>query len=417
NEVLEKLRSMPIEPFTNFTISQTKNGPAVGSPLNVTLRAKDYEKLGTIVAEVKDQLSKIDGVVDLQDDRISSGLELRIKPRHETLARLNLDTQTVGLALRTALQGSVPTELTQDGDTFKLRIRYNDNNRATIAALNQTKIMERTQKLIPLSSLVDIIAEEGPKVRKHYNLKRSITITADVVPEKVTSLALNQKTKKIIDSVLATQSGVSVTYGGEQESTQESTQSLKTAMIVAVFGIFGVLVFLFGEILVSFLVLSCIPLGLVGVGWAFFLHQRPLSFLAMIGVVGLAGVVVNSAIVLVSYIKDLQREEKWDFEEILAVASAHRLRAVMVTSLTTVGGLFPTAYGIGGYDSILVPMTLALAWGLVSGTILTLIWVPCGYAIIDDLSKIPDRLKSFYLNRKKSLSTHSSENIKEFQDV
>jgi len=121
---------------------------------------------------------------------------------------------------------------------------------------------------------------------------------------------------------------------------------------------------------------------------AFFLHNKPLSFLALIGVVGLAGVVVNSAIVLVSYINDLRRQNpEWDLKESLAKASSHRLRAVAVTGLTTVGGLVPAAYGIGGHDRILAPMTLALAWGLVSATMLTLIWVPCGMALVDDAGK------------------------------
>lgn len=415
-EMLEKLRSIPVEPFEKLTFSQSRNGPAVGTPLDITLRAKDYNLLKKVVEEVKGKIEKIEGVVDLQDDMVSGGKELRIEPKHDILARLNLDTQTVGLALRSALQGSVPTELTQDGDVFKLRIRYGDRDRATVAALNRTKIMEKTQKLIPLSSLVKIHAEEGPNVRKHYNFKRSVSITADVVPEQITSLALNQKAQKIIEAALVSAPGVSVTFGGEQESTRESTQSLKTAMVIAVFGIFAVLVFLFGEFLTSFLVISCIPLGLVGVGWAFFLHQRPLSFLAMIGVVGLAGVVVNSAIVLVSFIKDLQKEGRSEFKEILAIASAHRLRAVMVTSLTTIGGLFPTAYGIGGYDPILVPMTLALAWGLVSGTLLTLIWVPCGYAIINDLTQVPIYIHNRFASKRKKQS-HSTHQTKGVTDV
>ncbi len=185
---------------------------------------------------------------------------------------------------------------------------------------------------------------------------------------------------------------VSVSYGGEAESTKESTSSLKNAMVIAVISIFAILVFLFHSYLISALVLTTIPLGLVGVSWAFFLHKKPLSFLALIGIVGLAGVVVNSAIVLISYVNDLKDTNEMSLHEALAKASSHRLRAVIVTSLTTVGGLFPTAYGWGGHDSILVPMTLALAWGLVSGTLLTLIWVPCGYAIINDLDQLFTRV-------------------------
>ena len=104
----------------------------------------------------------------------------------------------------------------------------------------------------------------------------------------------------------------------------------------------------------------------------------------MIGVIGLAGIIVNSGIVLISFIDQMRDEGKMSLHEILVRASGLRLRAVLVTSLTTVSGLIPTAYGIGGSDAMLVPMTMAMAWGLTSGTLLTLIWVPCAYAILED---------------------------------
>jgi len=113
----------------------------------------------------------------------------------------------------------------------------------------------------------------------------------------------------------------------------------------------------------------------------------------MIGVIGLAGIIVNSGIILISFIDQMKEEGKHSLNEILVKASGMRLRAVLVTSLTTISGLIPTAYGIGGQDAMLVPMTLAMAWGLTSGTILTLIWVPCAYAILEDwinlMAKLP----------------------------
>jgi multidrug efflux pump subunit AcrB len=112
----------------------------------------------------------------------------------------------------------------------------------------------------------------------------------------------------------------------------------------------------------------------------------------MIGVIGLGGIIVNSGIVLITFIDQLRKESSLPLNEVLVKASGLRLRAVVVSSLTTVSGLLPTAYGIGGSDAILIPMTMAMAWGLTSGTILTLVWVPCAYAIIEDLTTISKRL-------------------------
>ncbi|MCB9026286.1 MAG: efflux RND transporter permease subunit [Bdellovibrionaceae bacterium] len=391
-KILRKLRSINKGPFTKLVFEVAKGGPPVGQALSVTFRSRNYAELKNIVQTFKEEIKEIPGVVDIDDNEIRGGPEFKITPDYEAISRLKITTEGIGIAMRSALQGAFASELTDNGKDFKLRVRYDDKNRATLNALKNTFIMEPQGRLIPLSSIVKIEEHEGPSVRKHYNFKRSITVTSDVDVEKITSIQLNNKAREIYKELSLKYPTVTVNFGGEEESTKESTSSLKNAMIIAIVSIFAILVFLFHSYLVSLLVLTTIPLGLVGVSWAFFFHQKPLSFLALIGVVGLAGVVVNSAIVLISYTNDVIKDGKLSIHEALSVASSHRLRAVLVTSLTTVGGLFPTAYGWGGHDSILVPMTLALAWGLVSGTLLTLIWVPCGYAIIFDIDAFFKRL-------------------------
>ena len=149
-------------------------------------------------------------------------------------------------------------------------------------------------------------------------------------------------------------------------------------------GIFALLVFMFKSYLKPIIVLTTIPLGLLGFAIAFYLHGMPISFLALIGVIGLAGMIVNAGIVLISFIDQL-KNEGGDIVDVLVEASATRFRPVIVTALTTISGLLPTAYEIGGSDAILVPLTMAMAWGLTTGTILTLVWIPCAYAILEDM--------------------------------
>src|SRR5690606_12674131 len=187
--------------------------------------------------------------------------------------------------------------------------------------------------------------------------------------------------------------------GGVAESTNESMASLFNALILSLIGIFALMVFLFRSYLRPFIIMTTIPLGLLGFAIAFWLHGRPVSFLALIGIIGLGGIIVNSGIVLISFIDEMREEGKLPLEEILAKSSRLRLRAVMVTSLTTISGLIPTAYGIGGADAMLIPMTLAMAWGLTSGTILTLIWIPAAYAILEDWVSFMARVKAKILRR------------------
>jgi multidrug efflux pump subunit AcrB len=159
-------------------------------------------------------------------------------------------------------------------------------------------------------------------------------------------------------------------------------------VLLSIVGIFALLVLIFRSYLSPFIILSTIPLGLVGMSLAFYVHQRPVSFLAIIGIIGLGGIIVNSGIVLISFIEQMKKEGQKTMHEILVEASSIRLRAVIVTALTTVSGLFPTAYGIGGADEFIIPICLALAWGLTSGTILTIIWVPCAYGILEDMKRL-----------------------------
>jgi multidrug efflux pump subunit AcrB len=162
-------------------------------------------------------------------------------------------------------------------------------------------------------------------------------------------------------------------------------ESLANAMVLALVGIYAIMVYIFRSYLAPVLIMTTIPLGLLGMSISFWAHDKPVSFLAMIGVIGLAGIIVNNGIILIDFINQMRDEGKLALREILIKAPTIRLKPVMATSLTTMGGLFPTAYGVGGEDAMLVPLTMAMAWGLTTGTILTLVWIPSGYAIIEDM--------------------------------
>ncbi|MAF89870.1 MAG: hypothetical protein CL674_01255 [Bdellovibrionaceae bacterium] len=395
-QILKKLRGIDKGQFTKLSFEAQKNGPPVGAAMSLTFRSNYKAELKELVGKFQSEISKIEGVVDLETDVVRGGPEFRVIPNYQRIASMNINTNEVGTALRTALQGAIVSELTRDGDDFYIRVRYRDKERATMKSLKNTYIMDSaTRRLVPLYSIVDIKREEAPEVRKHFDMKTAITVTSNVEQDKITSIVLNKKAADIAQNLLKDYPRVSLVVGGEAESTKESISSLMQAMVLSALGIFGILVFLFRSFLRSFLVISTIPLGLIGVSISFFLHNRPLSFFALIGVVGLAGVIVNAAIVLVSYIDETLEEGKLSFQDALAQASTHRLRSVLVTGLTTVGGLMPSAYGIGGTDEVLVPMTLALSWGLISGTIVTLIWVPCGYAIIEDYMAVVWKVVGF----------------------
>lgn len=385
-ETLRKLKAIAKPAgLKSLTFEPIEAGPPVGKPLTVTMRSSDYNQLNQARDFMLSELRKLDGLVNLEDDEQATGREYLFDLNDEARAYAGMTVDSIGINLRTALEGSAAAKLTEFGKDFDLVVRFDESSRSTLADLRKTEVFTPKGNLIPLTSLGSFTEADAPKIKKKFDFKNSITITSEVDNVKQTSQTANKKAREIFSQISTKFPLVTPVFGGEEESTNESLQSLLIALILALFGIFATLVFTFSSYSNSFLVLSSIPLGLVGVFYSFTVIQRPLSFLAFIGVVGLTGVVINSAIILVDYIRELQtRNLNISLKELLVLASTKRLRAVLATGLTTVVGLLPSAFGWGGYDAILVDITLALSWGMIIGTVLTLIWIPAGFLILAD---------------------------------
>ena len=180
---------------------------------------------------------------------------------------------------------------------------------------------------------------------------------------------------------------VSFSYGGEAEKTQESVRSLLFAFVGGVVAIYLVLTLLFNSVSQPIIVLTAIPFGLIGVIWAFYFHDRPFSFMGLVGVIGLSGIVVNNSLMMVEFINKLVTDRTaggasfhpTDLIPDVVAGAARRLRPIVITTITTVTGLLPTAYGIGGSDPFLEPMVLAIAWGLILSTQISLFLIPAFY--------------------------------------
>ena len=388
-KVLEDLRQIDKEDLKKLRFGVVIPGPPPGKPLKLVIQSESREEIKKFINEIYSDIKGIPGILNLEvDPEQEVDKEYRVQLNRESLSRLGLDFSTVGQTLRTALEGHPVTELRDQGESFYIRVKYDEEELSSLTALERIHLKEPFNRLISLKQVAQVFEKTAEADRKRYNFQPALTLQAEVDEKKSTSIELNKAAKKIVEEKISKYPSISYKLIGQQEATQESLASLFNAMTIAVFAIFIILVALFRSFTLSFLILSCIPLGFIGVSFAFFLHQRPLSFFAMIGVVGLSGVVVNSAIILISYIERLRKENPGlSLKKVVAMASKLRLKPILITNLTTLGGLFPTAYGIAGYEPMLVPMTLALFWGLLTATLLTLVWIPCGFLIIAEIKE------------------------------
>ncbi|EQC51981.1 efflux RND transporter permease subunit [Bacteriovorax sp. DB6_IX] len=417
--VLEKLRTIKVPSIKQLTFEAQINGPPVGDAIEGTFRSNSSEDLTNIINEIMAELKNVDGIMDLKIDDVYGDQEVYLDIDYAKADQLGLDVNHIGQNIRAAVAGNLASTVTLDNKDVDLEVRYSKDQRSQVEDLLKIKVADNSGNLVPIANVAKIRVENGTPNIKRYDFKKSKTLLGNVDENKITSAIANAHLAKIYDKVKSKYPGVSLKFGGVAESTNESMESLASAGILASIGIFAILVFLFRSFLRPVIIMMTIPLGLLGLSIAFATpvlsgypdRARAISFLALIGIIGLAGIIVNSGIVLISFIDELREKGELDLHQILVKASGMRLRAVLVTSLTTISGLIPTAYGIGGTDAMLVPMTMGMAWGLTSGTILTLIFIPCAYAILEDLFTLVDRIKSKLSKGDSDAGKHSEESL------
>lgn len=384
--VLKRLRTITMEDVKRISFEAEANGPPVGDPLTVRLRSSVDSELEEVTQKLYEKVAGLEGIQDLRVNQQFSEPEVQVLVDTIKAQSLGVQLSDVGRTFQVGFSGVEVNDVNLNNREVDYFVKLRPEDRQNVEALKNMYVPNQFGKLISISKFATIKVAEAIPFVDRFDYKRTKTITANVDTAILTSVEANAFAKQEFDKLAPGYPSVSLLFGGEAERTAESMESLQNATNLAFLGIFVLLILVFNSFSRPLLVLSTIPLGLVGVSIAFFLQSLPISFLALIGVVGLSGIIVNSGIVLISFIEELKEKEPHKpIMQVLIESSVLRLRAVMITSLTTISGLIPTAYGIGGSDEFIRPMAMSISWGLVSGTLLTLIWVPCLYMVFQDV--------------------------------
>ena len=364
----------------NLQVDLIRGHPPTGKPVAIEIRGKDYDVLEKIGEEFKERLAKIKGVKNIDDDHELGKKEIHLKIDELTAAITGVSVENIALAVNTAFRGTAPTTIKKGTEEIDVRVRFDDSYHKNIQTINHIYVLNTMGQLIPIKPLVKFETKQGYVALNHIDADRSLIVLADIDEKTTTSAQVNKEIQKFMNQIIEKYPGYTVKLGGENKDTEESLESLRKALIVGVLINFLILSSLFGSILLPFTILMTIPFAIIGVILAFIAHGQPISFLALVGFVGLSGVIVNGAIVMIDFAQSLRKNNpNMSIEEVALNAGSMRLRAVILTTLTTVLGLLPTAYGIGGRDPFLVPLALAFAWGLMFSTLLTLFIIPVLY--------------------------------------
>ncbi|MCB0377718.1 MAG: efflux RND transporter permease subunit [Bdellovibrionales bacterium] len=390
-EIIEDIRGkVKVSDQLKVIFNQINPGPPVGAPVNVGVRGENYERIMLLVNEITDELKDYDGVKDLSHN-FSKGKEqliVRVNPK-ESLS-VGLSAATVGTSVMAAFEGVIATSIKSLDDEIDIRVtlpKAEQKGRAGIAGL---QVLNPFGKLVRLDQIADFESEQGIESYFHVNNKRQVNVNGEVDVTKTSATEVSNYIRGKVEEYRKKYPDLSLDFGGEDEDTKESLDSLKRAFILALVLIYFLLILTFQSFVWPLIIVLVIPIGAVSVAWALFFHGQPLSFMGMLGVVALAGVIVNNAIVFVDFVMK-EREEGIDGHQSIILAGQKRLRPILLTTLTTVCGILPTAYGIGGMDPFVVPIALSLGWGMFLGSGLASFFLPAFVAIFDDIRSLGRR--------------------------
>jgi multidrug efflux pump subunit AcrB len=382
--VVEDLRKKIPKPEAAVKIhfEVIKGGPPQGKPIAINILGKDFDTLRLISKDIKAMLAEIDGVTDIDDSEVLGKKEVKVLPRSEDLSRLGLSTQDVATTVRAAFAGIIATSNRNLDEDVGVRVRLKESQRDPLEQLKFLDVGNSMGNLIPVSRISDFVVGDSQLLIQHEKYKRVISVGAQVDLEKTTAQEATAIAMKKIKAITDQYPEYTIEFGGENEDTAESLGSLARAFVLAAIMILAILILTFGSLLQPILVLTAIPLGFSGTILGLFLHGKPISFMALLGIIALAGIIVNNSIIIIDfYNSSLKKTGNW--KESIIEASTRRLRPIILTSVTTVLGLAPTAYGIGGNDGFVAALALSLGWGLLLGSILTMLIFPALLGLLE----------------------------------
>lgn len=387
SEIIEEVRTKTddIPGFEKLEFSPIQTGPPQGKPVSVSIRGDDFDVLNEIAEKYKSYLSEQQGVRDITDNFESGKDEFRIKVRDKQAAIAGVSVFDIASTVRTGYEGNVATTIKRTDETIDIRVILPEEKRMRRDSLKGMKIANRMGNLVPLEAVAYFEEGTGISAINRKEWRRSIDVSAEIdeTMRDVTPLSVNLAMIREFEDIQNLYPGYTVNYEGEFRDTEESMADLARSFLIAAMAIYIILTALFRSLLYPIVIMGVIPLTFISLIWNFYFHGLPLSFLAVMGIVGLAGVVVNNSIVFMDFINNGRARGLSAFQASIE-AGEKRLRPIMLSSLTTIFGLLPTAYGLGGLDPFLVPMALSMMWGLAFGTLITLFATPVLYNILTD---------------------------------
>jgi HAE1 family hydrophobic/amphiphilic exporter-1 len=375
-------------PGVNISVSvmsaaSLAGGGMGGAPISISIRGDDLDELERISSELVNIVSQVEGTRMVASSFTSGVPEIQVRVDRLQASQYGLTTAQVANTVRTIMTGSTVTRYKYEGSEINVVIKGEDIYNQGIASLSNLMINTPTEAIIPLSQIASIELAQGPRRIDREAQQRVVTVSSQIYQRDLGSVSAD--VEKVLDEYHFPP-GYSYGIGGEFTELQDALNDLTLALALSIVLVYMVLASQFESFLHPFIIMFAVPLSFSGGALGLFLTGNRLSVPAMIGAIILAGIVVNDAIVLVDYINTRRRDFGEDIKTAIISAGPIRLRPILITTLTTSLALIPLSLGLGEGGELLAPMGIAVIFGITVATLLTLVFIPAMYLLLDKLA-------------------------------
>ena len=350
------------------------------TPIEVEIRGYNLKLLERLSTELVSRMTTIDGLTDIEASTEGGNPELQIRFDRERLAQLGLALSDVAATVRSKVQGTVATDIHREDRQIDIRLRADETFRDSVQDLLQLTVHQQGKTAIPLVRRCNAVDEvEGPAEIRRAEGERVAVVTANLSGRDLG--AVSEEIATALESIQMPP-GYDWVIGGQRQEMETSFDSMRMAILLAIFMVYLVMASQFESLLHPLVILLSVPLALIGLLGTLWLFSVTISIVVLIGAILLAGIVVNNAIILIDYTNQLRRRGAAKIDA-LKQAGHIRLRPILMTTATTVLGLLPMALASGAGNELRRPMALTVIGGLIASTALTLLLIPAVYAILD----------------------------------
>jgi HAE1 family hydrophobic/amphiphilic exporter-1 len=355
-------------------------GGGDGSRFSVEIRGHELDVSGRLAQDVKALLDTTAGVADSRVGREEGRPEIAVRVDRDKAAMLGLTVTGVANTIRTNLAGSQAAMFRTEGKEFPIVVRLREEDREEIASVGDVLISTPEGKVLPAKNVMVTAREQGPVQIERKNQERIQRVNAEV--ETTLSEAVEAVQERLPE--VQVPQGFSVGFGNEVEEQEKSFRELQLVLILAVILVYTVMASQYESLRDPFIIMFSIPLASIGVVGALLLTDTPFSMQAYVGIIMLAGIVVSNAILLVDYANTLRHRDGMELRPAIELAGRHRLRPILMTSVCTMLGLVPMSLGIGEGSEMQVPLARVVIGGLLTSTLITLVFVPALYTVFEE---------------------------------